>query len=153
MLNSILEGCTLGFDFGTVRIGVAQGDTQLSFAHAIHTIHAEDNETRFAVIKKLIDEWQPVQLVVGLPTHMDGKEHEMTARSRRFARQLDGRFGLPVFLVDERLTSAIAEELLIEANVSAKKRKLFLDQVAAQAILTGFFENKNNPDFVFSLTS
>lgn len=148
MPNQVQEGCTLGFDFGTARIGIAQGDTQLSFAHAIETIHAKDNDTRFAKIQELINEWHPVQLVVGLPTHMDGKEHEMTERARRFARQLDGRFGLPVFMVDERLTSAIAEELLIEAQVPAKKRKIYLDQVAAQAILSGFFENKNNLDFV-----
>ncbi len=148
MPDNAVSGSTLGFDFGLSRIGVAQGEALVGIAHPIMTIHAEDNTTRFEAIQKLIDTWQPTQLVVGLPVHMDGQEHEMTRRCRRFARQLSGRFGLTVFLVDERLSSAIAEELLREAQVFGKKQKLFLDQVAAQAILYNFFENKEDPRLV-----
>ena len=151
MLESAFEGSTLGFDFGLARIGVAQGDTLLNIAHPIKTISAEDNGTRFDEIQKLIDEWRPVQLIVGLPLHMDGLEHEMTQRCRRFARQLHGRFGLPVFLVDERMSSILAEELLREAQVFGKKQKLYLDQVAAQAILYSFFENADNAQLVTRL--
>ncbi|WP_434778233.1 Holliday junction resolvase RuvX [Neisseria sp. Ec49-e6-T10] len=141
MLKKGAEGTTLGFDFGLARIGIAQGDLLLNIAHPLLTIHAEDNHTRFTQIDDLIKEWQPVQLVVGLPTHMDGQEHEMSARCQRFARQLTGRFHLPVFLVDERLSSVIAESLLEEAQVFGKKQKAVLDQVAAQAILYTFFDS------------
>ncbi len=135
------QGCTLGFDFGVKRIGVAQGDSETAIAHPIMTIHAEDNQTRFNQIAELIKEWQVVQLVVGLPKALDGSEHEMTQRCTRFARQLSGRFQLPVYLVDERLSSVLAQSLLAEAGVFGKKQKNALDQVAAQAILYTFFES------------
>jgi len=95
---------------------------------------------RFATIAALLKEWQPQLLVVGLPSHSDGSDHELTRRCRRFAQQLGGRFGLPVELVDERLTSAVAETLLQESGVAARKRKPVIDQVAAQQILQGYFD-------------
>ena len=134
-------GGTLGFDFGIKRIGVAQGDAETGIAHPIMTIHAEDNQTRFNQIAALIKEWQVVQLVVGLPKALDGSEHEMTQRCTRFARQLSGRFQLPIYLVDERLSSVLAQSLLAQAGVFGKKQKNALDQVAAQAILYTFFES------------
>jgi putative Holliday junction resolvase len=72
------EGTVLAFDFGEKRIGVATGETLLASAHPLAVIRAESNDDRFAAIGKLIAEWQPVQLVVGLPTHADGTPHEMT---------------------------------------------------------------------------
>lgn len=129
----------LAFDFGEARTGVAVGSFPLCLAHPLKTIHARDNDTRFAEISKLIDEWQAEILVVGLPLHDDGREHEMTALARRFARRLQGRFRRTIFLVDERFTSQHAASLLKEAQVFGKKQKRMLDQVAAQAILNGFF--------------
>ena len=99
------------------------------------------NDEKFAKIAQLIKEWQPEYLVVGLPTHIDGTEHEMTRLARQFGRRLHGRFGKPVYWVDERLSSVYAEELLREAAVFGKKQKPVLDQVAAQAILHYFFDN------------
>lgn len=139
-MSAIIVGTTLCFDFGKVRIGIAQGDVLLGISHPLATIVAEQNAVRFAKISALIKIWQPVQLVVGLPTHTDGQEHELTVLCRRFANRLKGRFALPVFLVDERLTSVVAESLLKEAHVFGKKQKPVLDQVAAQAILHTFFE-------------
>jgi putative Holliday junction resolvase len=82
------------------------------------------------------------RLVVGLPTHLDGSEHAMTARCRRFANQLHGRYGLPVALVDERLSSAEAEERLSEAGHHGwRKQKPRLDSAAAQIILLQYFES------------
>ncbi len=141
MLNPIPQGTTLGFDYGEARIGVAEGDALLGIAHPIMTIAEVENDKKFAKVESLLKEWQPSQLVVGLPTHVDGTPHDMTLVCRRFAQRLNGRFRLPVYLVDERLSSVVAESLLKEAQVFGKKQKPFLDQVAAQAILTTFFES------------
>ena len=133
-------GTTLAFDFGEARIGVAEGDAEVGTAHTLATVTGEGNEAKFAAIAKLVTEWQPRQLVVGLPAHTDGSEHELTRLCRKFGRRLHGRFGLPVYWVDERLSSLYAESLLAEAQVFGRKQKAVLDQVAAQAILQGFFE-------------
>ncbi|OHX12787.1 Holliday junction resolvase RuvX [Chromobacterium sphagni] len=135
------DGCVLAFDFGERRIGVAVGDILLGIPHPLATIDTVVTDERFAAIGKLISEWQPAQLVVGLPMHQDGVEHEMSALSRRFANRLKGRFNLPVWLVDERYTSVIAESLLEEAGLRGRKQKPALDQVAAQAILTTWFDH------------
>jgi putative Holliday junction resolvase len=100
----------LGFDFGTVRIGVAIGNTLTGSAQPLTVLDSVPTDRRFAAIARLISEWSPDALVVGRPSHPDGTAHEMTARCERFARQLGGRFGLPVHLVDERYSSAQAQD-------------------------------------------
>ena len=97
----------LAFDFGTRRVGVATGNTLTRAAQPLRTIAAE-GEARFEAIGKLIAEWQPNALVVGVPFHPDGAPHDNTERSRRFGRQLHGRFRLPVHEVDERYTTTEA---------------------------------------------
>ncbi len=97
----------LAFDFGTKRVGVATGNTLTRCAQPLRTIAAE-GESRFAVIGKLIEEWQPNALVVGVPFHPDGAPHDNTERARRFGRQLHGRFKLIVHEVDERYTTTEA---------------------------------------------
>lgn len=134
-------GTLLGFDFGERRIGVAVGDTVVGIAHPLQTIDAESNDVRFAAIGQLIAEWKPVQLVVGLPSHLDGTEHELTHLARKFSRRLEGRFNLPVSLVDERLTSAEASQNLKQAGVGGRKQKPMLDQVAAQLILQHYLDH------------
>lgn len=135
-------GTVLGFDFGLARIGVAVGETETGHAHPLAVISDEANAARFAAIEKLLTEWKPVSLVVGLPVHLDGSEHAMTVRCRRFANQLHGRYGLPVALVDERLSSAEAEERLAEAGLHGwRKQKPRLDSAAAQIILLQYFES------------
>jgi putative Holliday junction resolvase len=119
------------FDFGVKRIGVAMGNTMLRQAEPLKVIKAEDNATRFADIQKLLDEWKPARLVVGLPMHPDGNEHDMTARARRFANQLNGRFNLPVELVDERYSSAV---------IPAKRGEV-IDDRAAAIILQQYFDS------------
>lgn len=133
-------GTVLGFDFGLKRIGVAVGETLLRQARPLMTIDAEANTARFAIIERLLGEWQPALLVVGLPLAMDGTEHELSRRCRRFANQLHGRFGLPVRLVDERLTSSAADERLREAGLNWRERKEKVDAVAAQIILQSYFD-------------
>jgi len=97
----------LAFDFGIKRVGVATGNTLTRSATPLRTVAAE-GEPRFAVIAALIAEWQPDALVVGVPFHPDGAPHDNTERARRFARQLHGRFRLPVHEVDERYSTTEA---------------------------------------------
>jgi putative pre-16S rRNA nuclease len=136
-------GEILAFDFGEKRIGVAVGNPGLGLAHPLATVSGENTEGRFNSISKLIEEWQPVLLVVGLPTHADGTEHELTRLSRRFARRLEGRFGIKTVLVDERYSSMSASTVLREAGVKGRKQKSVLDQVAAQLILQSYFDRQN----------
>lgn len=100
----------LALDFGLKRTGVAVGNRLMRSAQPQTTISAE-GDARFAKIAERLREWQPDALVVGVPFHPDGAAHENTTRAQRFARQLRGRFGLPVFEVDERYstTEALAE--------------------------------------------
>ena len=138
-------GTVLAFDFGLQRIGVAVGEWMLGTGRALETISAPDNDTRFSAIARLIKEWQPGTLVVGLPLALDGSEHDMSARARRFANQLSGRFRLPVAFADERFSSAEAEEGLKGRGLDWKKRKPLLDAQAARVILEGYFENPTSP--------
>lgn len=137
-----LCGAVLAFDFGKKRIGVAIGDSGIGLAHPHVTIDSEKTEQRFIVIAKLIEEWQPILLVVGLPAHADGTEHELTRLSRRFARRLEGRFKIKAVLVDERYTSLTASEMLREIGIRGRRQKPMLDQIAAQQILQSFFDEK-----------
>lgn len=126
----------LSFDFGTRRIGVATGNTLLRRAQALATVAAE-GQARFAAIARLVREWQPDALVVGVPFHPDGAEHDNTRRARRFARQLHGRHGLPVHEVDERYTTT---EALSAGAADA-------DAAAAAIILEQFLRNlPEDPD-------
>ena len=140
-----LVGTVLAFDFGEKRVGVAVGDLGLGLAHPLVTVSEGITKRRFDTITKLIEEWNPVQLVVGLPTHADGTDHELTRLSRRFARRLEGRFGISTRLVDERYTSITASVTLREAGIKGKKQKLVLDQVAAQQILQSYFDRQYAP--------
>ena len=116
----------LSFDFGTRRTGVATGNTLLGRAQPLKTLAAE-GDARFAAIAKLIAEWQPDALVVGVPFHPDGAAHENTQRARRFARQLHGRFRLPVHEVDERYTTTEALSSGA-ADADAAAAAIILDQ-------------------------
>lgn len=120
----------LGFDFGLKRIGCAIGNDLSKSARPLTIIRAEANDKRFAEIGELIREWQPAKLVVGLPSHPDGTEHEMTKRCRRFANQLHGRFSLETILVDERYTSSVLNFKPGEAD----------DAHAAALILQQYFD-------------
>jgi putative Holliday junction resolvase len=138
------DGTVLAFDFGTRKIGVAVGNTMLRVAHPLTTIRAEASDKRFDAIAALVAEWHPSRLVVGRPLHDDGSEHEMTARAERFARQLEGRFGIPVARVDERFTTRTAAESLAAAGVHGDARRAAQDEVAAQTILQAFFDDPHS---------
>jgi putative Holliday junction resolvase len=133
-------GTVLAFDFGEKFTGVAVGETSLGMAHPLGLIEAQGKAGRVDEIARLVAEWKPGLLVVGLPFSMDGTEHELTRRCRRFARSLAARFKLPVELVDERLSSAAAEEALRAAGKGGRKHKLHTHQVSAQIILQSYLD-------------
>ena len=120
----------LAFDFGTRRVGVATGNTLTGTAQPLKTVAAE-GDARFEAIGRLITEWQPAALVVGVPFHPDGAAHDNTLRARRFARQLHGRFKLMVHEVDERYTTT-------EAHAAGARD---LDAASAAIILEQFLRS------------
>jgi len=133
------SGTVMGFDYGLARIGVSVGEIALKQAHALMVIASRVNNIRFTRITALLEEWRPVLLVVGFPTHMDGKYHAMSAHAGRFARQLRGRYHLPVCMADERLTSLDAQDRLQQGGLSIRRTKQVQDAVAAQLILENWF--------------
>ena len=123
------ELTVMAFDFGTRRIGVAVGNTLTKVGQPLKMIEEPSEDVRFRAIQALIKEWQPNQLVVGLPCHPDGIEHEMSAKARRFGNQLHGRFQLSVEWVDERYTSAVLEgDPDMRDNLDAESAALILEQ-------------------------
>ena len=116
----------LAFDFGTLRVGVASGNTVTRAAQPLRSV-ATSGSARFDAIAALIAEWQPDALVVGVPYHPDGAAHENTERAKRFARQLHGRFHLTVHEVDERYTTT---EALSQgaADLDAASAAIILEQ-------------------------
>jgi putative Holliday junction resolvase len=139
-IQATFEGTVLAFDFGLKRIGVASGEHMLGIAHPLTTLNAEPNDDRFNLIADLIKEWRPSTLVVGLPLSLDGNEHEVTLVCKKFARRMDGRFNLPIIMIDERLSSAEASQSLSENGIKGRKQKTMLDQIAAQVILQSYFD-------------
>ena len=136
----VLSGTVLAFDFGERRIGIAVGEHLIRSANPLTTIDNESNEVRFNLITQLVNEWQPKLLVVGLPLSLDGTETEVTQLCKKFARRLNGRFNLPVILIDERYSSVEASQLLNQSGIKGRAQKVMLDQVAAQTILQSYFD-------------
>jgi putative Holliday junction resolvase len=124
----------LAFDFGLKRIGVAVGEPELGTAHPLPAIAAPG----FDSISRLVSEWQPRRLVVGLPVAEQG-EHALARRVERFARQLEGRFRLPVARVDERFSSVEAQSRLKGSRTKSAAGRKAIDSVAAQLILEQYF--------------
>jgi putative holliday junction resolvase len=104
------QNIVIGFDFGQVRIGVAVGNRITASANPLCIVSGASNDIKFKRIEALFKEWKPSTAVVGRPLYPDGNPHEMTLRCERFARQLQGRFGVPVTMTDERYSSAVTND-------------------------------------------
>lgn len=137
----------LAFDYGTRRIGVASGDTLTRTARALTTLERNSDVIPWTAIDKLVREYQPSQLVVGLPWNMDGTPTVLTDASRAFAAELKARYNKPVALVDERLSSREAEAQLRDARASGLKKRrnthADVDMIAARILLEQWLENPN----------
>ncbi|WP_207000546.1 Holliday junction resolvase RuvX [Trinickia mobilis] len=130
------EATLLAFDYGEKRIGVAIGNSLTRHARALVVLQNRNREYRFEAVGKLIGEWKPDALVVGLPCHPDGTPHAMTQLAKRFGNQLNGRFNLPVTWVDERYSSVEAEADIRQGAARAD----MLDAEAARIILQQYLD-------------
>lgn len=129
----------LGFDYGSRKIGVAIGQRLTGTANPLTTLRAVKNQPDWQRIGQLVEEWHPDALIVGLPIQMNGTDAEMAAPARRFARQLHGRFKLPVHMIDEKLTS---REAWSRIGGKAIKDVAQIDAMAAKLILETWFSSQ-----------
>ncbi len=132
----------LAFDYGTRRIGVAVGNELLRSARELPPLTARDGIPDWNMVARLLNEWQPDLLVVGLPLNMDGSESEMSTRARKFGNRLHGRFGKPCEMVDERGTTREAKLIAREAGHKGNYRQDSVDGIAAILILEGWFAHQ-----------
>jgi putative holliday junction resolvase len=139
------DGTYLGFDFGSKKIGAAVGHRLTRIASPLQTLRSVNQNPDWDGIGKLVKEWQPDGLVVGISKQMDGSDNLITPRMLKFCRQLEGRFRLPVYQQDEALSTFEAKQMLFdEVKVSATKLWAVQDQLAAQLILQTWL-NENIP--------
>ncbi|MBM7651737.1 Holliday junction resolvase RuvX [Neobacillus cucumis] len=134
----------LGLDVGSKTVGVALSDELGWTAQGLKTlkINEEKQEFGFEEIGQLINEYQVDKVVIGLPKNMNGTIGPRGEASQKFAAEVEGRFAVPTVLWDERLTTMAAERVLLEADVSRKKRKKVIDKMAAVMILQGFLDSQ-----------
>lgn len=133
-------GTLLAFDFGTKSIGVAIGQRITGTARPLAALKAQDGTPDWAKLERLLNEWQPDEVIVGLPLNMDGSEQPLTARARKFANRIHGRFGILVSLHDERLSTVEARADLFDRGGFRALDKGSVDSASAVVILESWFE-------------
>jgi len=135
----------MGLDVGSKTVGVALSDAFGWTAQGLTTVAINEaaGEYGFSEVEKILKEYEVSTIVVGLPKNMNGTIGPRGEASQFYADELKKRFGIPVVLWDERLTTVAAEKLLLEADVSRKKRKKVIDKMAAAMILQGYLDSKN----------
>jgi putative holliday junction resolvase len=133
----------LAFDYGTKNIGVATGQTITSSATSLAPLKAKDGVPDWTQIEKIIAEWKPDLVLVGLPLNMDDSESELSARARKFANRLNGRFGVKIEMVDERLTSFEAKGEAMRRGDSRDYKNNPVDSIAARLILESWLERNS----------
>ncbi len=138
-----IEGTILGFDFGYKKIGVAVGETLTVTASPLQTIRSINQSPDWQIISKLIKEWRPSGLVVGVSRQADGSDNPVTPRIIKFCNQLEGRYQLPVYKQDETLSTFEAKQMLFDdVSVNATKLWEVQDQLAAQLILQSWLNDQ-----------
>lgn len=130
----------LAFDYGTKNIGVASGQTITRSANSQPSLKAKDGIPDWSQIEKLLKDWQPDLVLVGLPLNMDATESELCVRARKFANRLHGRFGVKIEMVDERLSSFEAKGEVMERGGSRDYKHNPVDSIAARLILESWME-------------
>ncbi|WP_373767675.1 Holliday junction resolvase RuvX [Glaesserella sp.] len=131
----------IAFDFGTNSIGCAVGQSITKTAQRLPAFKAQDGIPNWEQIGKLLTEWQPDLLIVGLPLNMDGTEQPLTQRAKKFANRLNGRFNLPVVLQDERLTTVEARSEIFSRGGFKALKKDKVDSISACLILESWFDS------------
>lgn len=130
----------LAFDYGTKNIGIASGQTITRSASALAPLKAKDGIPDWNQIEKILTEWKPDLVLVGLPLNMDDSESELSVRARKFGNRLHGRFGVKVEMVDERLTSYEAKGEVSARGGSRDYKNNPVDSIAARLILESWLE-------------
>jgi putative Holliday junction resolvase len=145
MPESIKPKSLLAFDFGLKQIGVAYGQTLTKNANALSILKAQNGKPQWLEIDALITQWKPNLVLVGLPLNMDDTESELSARARKFARRLEGRFNVPVEMVDERLTSQEAKSIIRgnSKRSSSTEDLTKIDHIAAALILQSWLDDSS----------
>ena len=138
--NVNYNGNILAFDFGEKKIGVAVGNSITKTARPLETILKIKKIERNQIIDRLLKEWGPSLLVVGLPLNEDGTESRLTELAKTFAEKIQNRFKIDTVMVDERYTSVEAKLLIHESTKNITKGSQLIDQVAAKIILESYFE-------------
>ncbi len=136
------ESVLLGFDFGMKRIGVAVGQTITKTASPLDTLQAKDGNPDWKLINKLIEKWRITAFVVGIPLNMDGTEQTITKAAKKFANRLQGRFNMPVYFVDERLSTVEARTLVFEQGGYKALQDKQIDSIAAVIILEDWLKQQ-----------
>ena len=135
----------LAFDFGLVQIGVAVGNTLLRTTQPLAILRAKEGIPDWQALEQLVQDWQPDLLLVGDPLNMDGSDSELCERARKFARRLHGRLGLPVTMVDERLTSFEAKQVSREQGHRGDYKRRPIDSQAAELVLRSWLNDLEKP--------
>lgn len=145
MPESIRHKSLLAFDFGLKQIGVAYGQTLTKNASALTILKAQNGNPQWPEIDALITQWKPNLVLVGLPLNMDDTESELSARARKFARRLEGRFNIQVEMVDERLTSQEAKSIIRgnSKRSSSTEDLTKIDHIAAALILQSWLDDSS----------
>ena len=133
----------LAFDFGLKQIGVATGNAKLEIASENSVLKANDGNPNWHQVAELIAEWKPALVLIGLPLNMDGTESELSERSRKFARKLEGRFNIKYEMIDERLSSFEAKERSREEGHQGDYKKAPVDALAAKILIEQWFRQRN----------
>lgn len=141
-------GRLAGIDYGTVRIGIAVTDVERRLASPYENYTRRDAARDAEFFRRLASDEQITQFVVGLPVHLDGRESQKSVEAQAFGRWLHELTGVPVVYFDERFTSFEAEQYLLGAQLSQKKRKARLDMLAAQIMLSAYLESPDRGDYV-----
>ncbi len=137
----------LAFDFGLVQIGVAVGNTLLRSTQPLAILRAREGIPDWQALEQLVRDWQPDLLLVGDPLNMDGSDSELCERARKFARRLHGRLGLPVTMVDERLTSFEAKQVSREQGHRGDYKRRPIDSQAAELVLQSWLNDLEKPEY------
>jgi len=133
----------LGFDYGEKRIGIATGQTITGNASPLDTVTAINHKPDWQKIEKIIKEWQPDLLIVGIPYYLDGSPSEMTKKAERFSRQLEGRFQIPTRTINETLSSFEAEQELQKKVKITQHNKQEIDKMSAAIIVQSWLEQNS----------
>lgn len=139
---TLKELTVLGFDYGTKKIGVAVGQSITGNAQALAPLKARDGIPNWDQIQQLIETWQPHCLIIGNPLNMDGSEQDITQRAKKFANRLNGRFKLPVHLIDERLSTVEARQRLFDQGGYKALKQQSVDSLAAAIMIEDWLRQK-----------